>query len=484
MKRKQTFIDRIPKRIKTRMNVISSSSRPAVRPYSIGVAERAWNMGQGGSRSYQIGRALTRAGYGIRSGLGTLAKGLKNPYVQAAWLGTEAAIGAYNYFNTKKETEPGKPIEMSGRSYQGKFAKPMGSDRKQKINGYYSGKGIMRIVETHGTCSSPDAVYVGHSTYYPSEISNAIAIAIIKKLFLKGKFLVGGNQEILRLNDQLDPLNFWVKYSFNQLGSSVPQWSNTHSLIASDTPTTIANNCGLVQFIYDTLYGGNNNMELVEIHLGNDELQISGTKKYMVASINLRQEVLELYIGSEIEIMNQTKSDTGSNSTEQIDVHPVKGYHYQFVGGTPKDRRYPGPNYWTNVQLGIILQRDLDLGNVFKEPPPKQFFTNCVGSRQVGLEPGAMKKSKIEVKYVGYLNNIIAKLTGKWIVPNPGTPKLMFAPGKSELFGLEEFIQTGSTQNITIKYEREYRIGAVLITNRKTYTNNEIIQNQISNVTA
>ncbi|MFN3078060.1 MAG: hypothetical protein ABT940_14540, partial [Alphaproteobacteria bacterium] len=127
---------------------------------------------------------------------GSAASGF-NPYATAALTAGELFNLGYQAYKDYKGYGKKKGSGVKGL-YRGKFKRPKKKqDLKGKVNGYYSGKGVMRIVETHGTVSAPDAVYVGQSTYYPYEIAATIAIAIIKKVLIKAGMTVGGNKEPL-----------------------------------------------------------------------------------------------------------------------------------------------------------------------------------------------------------------------------------------------------------------------------------------------
>jgi len=122
-----------------------------------------------------------------------------------------------------------------------------------------------------------------------------------------------------------------------------------------------------------------------------------------------------------------------------------------------------------NNFLGVMLRRAQDLSSqVFKEPPPGKLFNNCTGTAKVALEPGTSKSGTVYHTFRGYFNNVICqKLKSRMLYVGGVTGGLVeHAPGKMEMFALEERLNSGSLNLITVQYESELTVGVILTTGK------------------
>jgi hypothetical protein len=184
----------------------------------------------------------------------------------------------------------------------------------------------------------------------------------------------------------------------------------------------------------------------------------------------MKQEVIDLTTMVHTVIQNRTRAasgtaGTGSTSTDVLDVQPLKGPVFEFAG-IPKPKQADNSLMSSTYIQGVWLVRVNGLSGsdyqAWREPPVKKSFSNVTAQGYTRINPGAMKDMSCADHYRGYFQNIVA---GKIKVLTEAG-KTAFAPGKSQAVFLEEELNSGSANNISVQYETQHTIGCQFITSK------------------
>lgn len=343
---------------------------------------------------------------------------------------------------------------MSTGYYKGRFAKRSSANdvSSRKLN-YYSGRGYVTCQEVFGQCNDVDCVYVGHTTYNKPEIAKAIACATLRSLLIKAGFNPDSPQQEIPFNLYNQSTGFtlnWVE--INADGAVTP----VQYTIPDNTNLS---NLATASGFYDRILSrmdkddGSVRYEIDRIALYSLDFNVTATGR-LAAEINLKREHIELEIISTLVVQNRTKPATGSGTTtDAVDNQPLKGYRYECSNGVPTVKTMGNDGLEKMLSNGVLLQQAVDLSpaSLFKEPPPPRMFSNCRKYNRVALEPGEIKRSSIVWRVTGLWNTVIQqRLTSQKGVANENIGK---APGRCELFAMEERLNSGSSNAITIQYE-------------------------------
>lgn len=375
----------------------------------------------------------------------------------------------FSVVTSKKRYNPYRG--MSTASYSGKFKRARRKTSKQtnKLTKFQS-LGYVNTREVFGKVSDPDCVYVGHSTYEARRLAQAIGCAMVRKLLKKGGFDPDSPNQEIPFYEYNNSDGFKITWVIRDpSGTMTPT-----SYITPDNATleSIVANSGLAAVILNRLENvdGFNRGSFERITLYSSDRNELATNWRLAAELNLQQEVIVVMSTSELVIQNRTKSDSGSSDVEQVDNVPLKGYMYEFVGGVPQTKQLERFANTVNFRDGVLLARAGSFASpdYKKEPPVPKTYNNCKKSAYVGLNPGTMKNTKISSYWRGYFNNIImGRLTFRSSGVADATSVVTFSPGKCQMFALEERINSGATNPITVQYEVDRKIGVYLITTKK-----------------
>lgn len=372
---------------------------------------------------------------------------------------------------------------VSTHFYKGNFKKP----RRKPSRGtatltQYQSKGYLLNSEIFGRVDDADCVYVGHSTYDLNGLSQVISCSIIRKLFKKAGFDTD-------LPDQELPL-----FAFNNADGFRVQWerialngtivTTSYVTVDGDNIRSVASASLLANQIREAMEANDsvNRGDFDRIALYSSDRNGLDTNWRLAAELSLKREVLDIYVKSELTVQNRTKSaTTGNTSTDSVDNQPLKGYMYEFTGGVPTMKTM-GRNGLNRIPVnGVVLVQAVDTNPapLYREPPVPKTFSNCYKSSYCKLDPGSLKKTVIYSKWRGYFNNLIG---GKLKSVTDGI-SMTYAPGKAQMLALEERLNSGSTNLITVNYEAQRSIGAVLYTTKQPVMLADFAQIEFNNVT-
>lgn len=385
--------------------------------------------------------------------------------------------------------------------YKGRFKKATRKGVKTGTD-IYAKTGVVQRVEIHGKIDDVDVVYLGHNTFQVSLISEVIAKAILRKLFTKHGFTFNDDQEIINGSQT----GFTIRWSRRRTSDGAMCYSSistftgmTLNLLIGNTSTpsgasdwlstaSLKDQIAQSMYVMNEGYGNNmtGNFECIEFY--------SSGSAMPTGQLKFEEEVLDLQFNSKMIIQNRTKSDSGSTEIETVDNQPLKGFQYLFAGGVAhvkNDGKLIGTAPVTGTPAGNVINQNRSEGILlvrggefpasqqnWKEPPAPRVFANCYKASKVLLQPGSIKGGYIVSRWRGYFNNL---LNGKLIVKaNVGT--VSAAPGKLQMFALEERLNSGSLNKITVNYECEKTCGARFISVKKPNYMTGFIQQEISNI--
>lgn len=403
----------------------------------------------------------------------------KNPFVG----GTRPSPRTHKMMKRTLKGQSKQYANTSTGIYAGRFKKPTKKGARSLEN-YLLQNGYHTTIEIYGDMNDDHALYLGHSTYNQTQIAEAVTGALFRKLLQKAGFTVTSLDEILHLNRSPTPggdsIGWRIVYrELNPLDGAIAETS--YLTIAGETIKTLIANTSIAQIFVTMMRNNTGNYDPYEFVLYSPEENSGTTHWRLAASMNLQQEKAEIYCMSTMVLQNRTKganSAAGEFDAERVDNQPLRGYLYEFKGGDPRLKGVVGAvsvgtrdNALNRIRAdGLVFAKPPGFGSLpqeYEEPPVPGKFSNCLKASKIVLQPGQMKKTVVTHKYSGFLLNLFQKLRNKYFATISSTGYSSGAPGKCQLFGLEEFIRTDSTNLITCQWEKELRIGCVLKTKKK-----------------
>jgi len=436
----------------------SKRSRPAVRPSpsykEVKKRNRTWK--EYGRQVVGTAAASTLGFIGANTG-GAIVAGRKT------W--------DYLAPNLDVEMLPENNMRYKSGGVVSKFGKP--KKGYQTPLDVYQNNGVVFNKEVFGQVSSPDCVYIGHSTFDEEQITRTICLAILRKLFKKGGYNVTSTKETLPCTDNI---NNSEMFKFQIVTENIDTGATTdldYETQPTDTLESIsgANFNGNTFNFYDFIHNILKETDLTTFPIINhvilyakDRYGSAGNDSNyrLKASLNMKNETMKIYSRSNLIVQNVTKgAESGTIVTEAIDAQPLKGVLYQFAGGVPQVKQRQNFRLNRMLSRGVFLNRAQDLtpAEDFKEPPNPDYFNNCYKAGKVTLLPGTLKKTHIISTWSGMFNNLMFSLTSK-----RGSSLLYNVAGKSQLVALEEELNSGSANLITTSYECEKICGVMFVT--------------------
>lgn len=370
------------------------------------------------------------------------------------YFAAKAANKIKNYGKPKKKSSKksrGYP-DVSTGIYAGKF--PRAYSRKYTLWDLCSRYGHTQRLESYGTVSDPDLVGVVHSTFCQNPYARLLAKIVVRALFAR----VGVNPA--SIEEPIDPRYNSASVELRYLLNGTMTVS-THTVALNDGIADIA--ATFFTVFTNALTSGTTH-EFATISLYQNA-------SVPLETVYLDTMILTLHSSSYLKLQNRTRgadAAAGVADAERVDNQPIVGYSVKCSGGVPRVRvgntstaatRIPiriGTNGPTDTIAGV----DVDIND--REPFVKSYFTNGKYQRKLLLQPGMIRSSVIRYKWSGYLNNFF-----KSIKVTIETNEVTGAPGQSEIFTLEEVLNTGSSNNMVLAVENEFTVGGYLKAGKK-----------------
>lgn len=393
------------------------------------------------------GAALaTGAGYGLAAA-GT------------AYLAARAINSLFAQTNTTTQS-------LMASQYSGRVGRQKPRQATMALRNQYQPHGAVVIQEIYGAVNDPDQVMIGHTAFSINAVTRALFYALIRKLFRRGGIPIETTSAEFRMLD-LDnsgPNAYIIGYQTSDVDGSL-----TYATYA------IPNDCTLDSMYADTvgmivpaiLFGmmtEKNPIKLEYLILFQKINNTDGARN--VAQINIKDEKIDLGVNVHTVIQNVSRGTNGDTSNSSIVAQPLKGRVFEF-SGIPKTKQ--ANNVKMNVEdiSGVFLQRAGGLVGSdvtpWKEPPTRASFSNVVKTGAVSLVPGMLKDMELSGHWSGYAHTLLCGKLRLTVENN----LVATAPGHSQVVFLEEELNSGSTQLITVNYETQHTVGALWTTSSK-----------------
>lgn len=411
--------------------------------------------------------------------------------ISRSWKHNYKGVSRRNYGT---QTKSKGMAAYSGKGFQGvstgkysgrfrKFSRRFGKAGEGKLEYHYGKRGYVIRRETHGSVSDPHCVYLGASTYERDQLARAILGAMYRKLFAKAGIRVPAANEIPALQDPVSGVfndgppfagGYKILGRYRRNNNTVGEWIYTIPDNARFEDIVVSNP------IYNdvrTMMNDSGSPDWYAVETIGLYMNIGGTfPDRLVAELNMKEEYVEVATKVTLTVQNRTKAaGTGTNNdeTDRVDNQPLKGWNYFFRSAVPEHKSYGVPQLVGMSEIdGICLVRSEQLVLQYREPPHPKFWTNCTKQSYVKIQPGDIKKQTIYYKYSGMFNDLVTqKLNARFgVQPGPiALPSVARrAYGRCMMFALEELLNSGSSNPITVAYESERFTGALLKT-RKTH---------------
>jgi len=388
----------------------------------------------------------------------------------------------------KKVAKSAKAHPASGTGATAGYAGPMGNRRKSgrrapakrrrtvrkrkrapaRGENFFARNGSTSTLETSGTISDPDCVYLGHSSVVPEECFMNYMRALTRRLY---KIATGW---------EADNVNAVIPYK--TVGGA--QLGNGHTIIlkyvtnlgfntkaeeitpVTDPSATIDMVAGMIKWRFLDVSSNNDiwkNRRLLWIQIVDD-----GTG-FTRAHIDLQTVKVSVYTKSELKIQNVTIPSEGATSEDHVSNVPLVGRAYHFSSWQPKltddDNSYLTVG---NQATGMVTWRANQSSGIqyqtWREPPQSAAFTNCSGMAVVRMEPGTIRNHVSMCRKTLGLDQFLLALSLNSNLAANRTPRL----GGHELFAMERLIQLAGALPIKCVYEVNNFTGVSITSKKKT----------------
>jgi|694.fasta_scaffold112930_4 hypothetical protein len=444
-------------------------------------------------------KMMTRAGSkSAKRGLGQVVNTIAGlaagqaAKVVAGWSGAKKLTvtptqNAKRKLNFKEVRNPfgikGK-IGLSTAYYRGKVRAKRRKAKSDLAKETFMAKGICASFEYYGSVTDPHCVHIGHSTHSALTMPGVIARALVRKLFSKAGYEIDDSQRVLPLiySNQAQGITLVLWGTNNSTGAleeveryNTAAGTTLQSIV--DIPGAASSGPTLYNIIRNLMVEASSvtsahNLDRIDLMIeDNDAPKVLRYK----CSLNLRQHKLVLMSKSSIQIQNRSKGASSADvDATAVDNQPLKGYMYQFgqAAITTKSQGTIWNKDAVNMQ-GVIKRRAADFSDDTKngfsstgwqEPQPPGIFNRVSGYRKVILQPGDIKTGVITQVYKGYFNEVMQQLAGR----ASGSNHIQgYYKGKSQLWSMEEVINTGANNDIIVQFEVDKTLGAYFVPVKK-----------------
>lgn len=365
----------------------------------------------------------------------------------------EAATSGFQYLtgtgSSAKSYNPRGKILGTAR-YKGPFKK--GTRKGAKRAGMFT---TCHTQEVSGTVTDANCCYLIHGSGNSSVVVRYLCTEMIRKVMARAGFVVHSENETFQSN-AANTEGFTLRLFGQNNDSNTNIVVNTYVFGPSVTLNVVTNFFVNAFENYSAGYGlsdSNNAVELTQFCLFDNK-----TSDSLVATVDLREEVVTLYSKSHLKVQNRTLSGDGTASTDNVNANPLQGYIYNF-SGIPKAK--PKNMFAFNRMLdgnGVTLIKSADFAATLpelREPPLPRTFWNCYKSGKIRLDPGQIKEGIVAHKLKGNILKILRKIAYE---TTAGDTFLIRSPFRHQMVALEEVINVDPEESITISYEIDRKL--------------------------
>ena len=349
---------------------------------------------------------------------------------------------------------------VTGASYRGRFtnrrfARKRGSAAAKGEN-YFATNGVTDTMEVSGTISDPDCVYVGHSSFSPMRMLEAIVQSVLRKLYSAaiGYDLSSINQTIPYKGIDSDGHTITVSWR-NPDGTTSSEY---HAITVGMSIQSIAAINHPVGAIFKNVV--QNDVQLMRITITDKDTNLTR------ATLDLTKTKIEYYFKSELKVQNVTISNLASDEADDVNNVPLVGRNYEFKSWHPDAG---GSTALTTINLlaassqswGVSLVRGAQMEQGWREPPPSKVFTGVTKSEKIRIQPGHIKSDWLIDSGSMTLDRLLHALHYDPSGGNDHTKRMSrrVMIGRHSLCALEKVISIFGTLPIKVFYECNFFLG-------------------------
>jgi len=370
---------------------------------------------------------------------------------------------------------------------QGAFAPP--TKYKSQNEDIYTAYGAYKVNEQFGQVAGSESVYISANGFNITSFAYMLAMAMLRKLFRKIGKEITDWEMLLTTSNYAKAYRLQMTYNTDAGGTN----DIVYETVSNETLISLAYNSQIVTQIENYIQGiasdgilSNIDLAIIDNETTTNVPPVRFELARHIGSLNLKNEKVKLFMAQTVTVQNRTKgAGEGGNQVDVVDSQPLKGYLYYFKKNTPQVKMQNfGTTIWgpfertTPGGVQLVHSNSVGIDASMKDPPSPHFFSNCSKASYVKLEPGAMKKFHVENTIFKYYPEVIRAATifsGNQYFKRQNICDTI-------MLGLEEVLNSGSSNKITVQYEAENKTGAYFVTGplptmKKVYDQNEVNAN-------
>jgi len=360
----------------------------------------------------------------------------------------------------KKPRKAPKRGFVTTGSYKGRFkgrrkrypVKRVASKSKE----YYAERGVTFDLETNGSISDANCVYLGHSSFSPYYLMQCTIQAILRQVFFRAfNWTPASVEEKIPANADLDnSTEFTLIFKSTNMQTAATTTVN-YIFGLTESISTLSNQAAIQAFFITCSTGLSQKIQSISL------VQTSLPKSTHV-TLDLSTATISYFANSQLKVQNVTTPDTINLESTDVNNVPLVGRMYTLAKPYPDTQALsPLRLNWMNTDTGMIthVAGDLTSGgrnfNALKEPPSPGFFSGCRSSMKLRLEPGAIKMSSCRSSRSMDMHGFLQAISYNNTVSNNVTTLL----GGSKVLALERVISVQGTLPIKLFYENNVSMG-------------------------
>lgn len=345
---------------------------------------------------------------------------------------------------------------MGSARYAGKFKK--GTRKGAKKGGKFT---TVATNEVSGTVVDANCVYIVHTAADSYQVIRYMMQEMIRKVMARAGFIVHSPTEAFQSNQGLvSTVGFTIRIYEQQNALNALADIASHTFGASETLLTLTNI--LIPAFINFSSGATSTSGTGNDFNGSEPIYMclfdNKTIETLVATVDFREEKIEMYSKSLLKVQNRTLSGDGTAGTDNVNANPLTGYSYTF-NGVPKAKpktMFAFNRIQTNLGVALIKGSSIGTEPALREPPLPRVFWNCKKAAKLTLQPGSIKTAVCSDKIVGNILTILKRIRHQ----NTAAPEfeICYSPFNHQMIALEEMINVDPEESITVSYEVDRKI--------------------------
>jgi len=417
-------------------------------------AAAAYRLGKAAYGSYKSGQKLA-------SSVGKVYAGVKRKMNDSGWTSGKKQRGVYRKSKINVRGS-GKSLSkaLGGGYYRGRINK--GRRLKYKLN--FNKRGSVSKMESGGTVTGAQCVYVGHSTN-GDQVWRSVGRALVKELYKQAGY------DIISWEDPIPfaaaEEHFLTMDFFINPDDPIVTVGGVPSYGVGTTFDDVSNGIVVELSNANRGYAANSGLELQRIILFNGDS--TANNRTLLGSIQLSSFMLNIEISSKLKVQNSTLAHDGTDENDELSTdvrnNPVHGKVYHSKGWTNGftmtfRERTSAPTFYgfTPEYDSPLISQDgsaLAQKQLLKPPGGYTFKANATACR---MNPGDIKYDKWFFSCKIGFNNFVKKMSDMLnrITAPSASPMVAADFGRVGMIGLEKLLDTRTSEApLLIGYEIE-----------------------------